>query len=749
MQIRKYNYLLLTFLLFVTHMLCVAQENRPKVGLALSGGGAKGIAHIGVLQVLEEEGIKPDFITGVSMGSIVSGLYAIGYSPDSLATLFRAQDWDYILSDNISENTVAFDEKQFYRNSLFDFTVDAKGISGFDGFILGQHISEMLSYYTWPAYGTTSFDDYDIPLRIMAFDGVSCQPITIDSGNLGQTIRASMAIPTVFSPVEKDSMLLVDGGVYRNFPVTEVIDMGAEVVIGSDVGDGISTREEVEPIFGMLFQLSTFTSALNNDEQGAQTDLLFDFDFRSLGYTSADFNQVDTLIKIGYNLADQQRDEIRKLADSLGIRQEIKRTALKSQAITINNIEIYGNKVISDEQILSIMNLRIGDNIHQQEIDEKIKRLYSRFLFDLVKYNFKKTDDGITLVLECTEKPKNLFNVSFRFDNYFRFGVNTSFVTRNLGFDQSRFSVELFLSEFFRVKTNYLVNLDKANHWNIMAGYWVSKDEVPINLPQESYQYYKSLANELDVHVNFKPNDQNQNISLGVTYKSTSFRPTLPANTEYRKALFNDIEFNASYAINSLNHYYFPKNGIEFMFQTNYVPSTWAYYDFKSSENPSTKDQYQNYLSFILRSRYFFEHSARISTTLRVNGSLSTENSGSASSLIFIGGTEQLTRKSLPFYGFNQLSFTSKQALGGGVGLIINPTPEIQLGLNSDYYTISLLDETISKNSYTHNLGVGIEVGYKSAVIPPIKLGLFNGYTFGENAQNTFSFSFAFGFVNL
>lgn len=191
---------------------------RPlRLGLVLSGGGAKGFAHIGVLEVLEEEGIRPDLITGTSMGSVVGGLYACGYSAKQIEKLVLSVQWDDVLTNKIPLDRIAMEEKPYYGRFLVELPFDGLKPKVPTGVIRGQKIDELLRRYTLPFQGTTDFDSLPIPFACVATDVSRGKAILQRHGSLPDAIRASMAIPTVFTPLAQDSMLLVDGGTLRNF----------------------------------------------------------------------------------------------------------------------------------------------------------------------------------------------------------------------------------------------------------------------------------------------------------------------------------------------------------------------------------------------------------------------------------------------------------------------------------------------------------------------------------------------------
>ncbi len=221
-----------------------AQE-RPKIGLALSGGGAKGFAHVGVIKVLEEIGLPIDFITGTSMGSIIGGLYAIGYSVGELEELVTATDWNDLFRDRVRRRDLAIESKMLDGRYMLSLPLNGLAPGLPTGLIAGQKISKLFERLTLPYHDVSDFRQFPIPFACVATDIVTGEVVVLDHGYLPEAMRASMSIPSVFTPVEIDDHLLVDGMLVRNFPVEEVRALGADIIIGVDVGAGVCTGERI------------------------------------------------------------------------------------------------------------------------------------------------------------------------------------------------------------------------------------------------------------------------------------------------------------------------------------------------------------------------------------------------------------------------------------------------------------------------------------------------------------------------
>ena len=246
-----------------------AASRRPRVGLALAGGGARGGALVGVLKVMEELRIPVDYVAGTSIGSIVGGLYAIGMPPDRMADELRSIDWEDALSDDPARPERRFRKKEDDARYLINVELGlSKGkLVVPSGLVAGQKLGYHLRRLTWPASSVTSFDRLPIPYRAVAADIETGEAVVLGTGDLARALRASMAIPGFFSAVEWEGRLLVDGGVARNLPIDVVRKMGAEVVVAVDISTPLAKRDDLKGFLGVLGQTSGFLTRLNVEQQ--------------------------------------------------------------------------------------------------------------------------------------------------------------------------------------------------------------------------------------------------------------------------------------------------------------------------------------------------------------------------------------------------------------------------------------------------------------------------------------------------
>ena len=250
-----------------------AQDKRPKIGLTLSGGGAKGLAHIGILKALDSAGVQVDYVTGTSMGSIIGALYAVGYSGDDIAKMSMDLDWSTLLSNQLPLNGLIMEEKSEYGRYAIELPFQKGKFKLNTGLLAGQELWIKFSELFFRVYNIKDFDHFTIPFKCIATNAVNGEAVVLDSGEVVRAVRASMAIPTVFSAVEGDDMKLVDGGVVRNFPVSDVKDMGAGYIIGSNVSSGLYKSEKLDNPINILLNTVFFLEAADAKREIPQCNI--------------------------------------------------------------------------------------------------------------------------------------------------------------------------------------------------------------------------------------------------------------------------------------------------------------------------------------------------------------------------------------------------------------------------------------------------------------------------------------------
>lgn len=395
---------------------------RKKVGLVLSGGGAKGVAHIGVIKVLEKAGIPIDYIAGTSMGAIAGGLYSIGYSAKDLENIIFKNNWIELLSDNLPRQDKLLSERELNDQYLFTvpFTKDNKIKLPF-GIIQGQNIFNLLNELTIGFHDSTSFDTFPTPFACVAFDVVKGKEVIIRNGNLPLALRSSMSIPGVFTPVKRDGMLLIDGGVINNFPVDVVRAMGADIVIGVDLSSGMREEEEINSIVDILDQITSYMWRETYLKNKIDCDLYLHPGLKN--YTAASFSDeaIRDLVHIGEEDALKNWDKIQILKSKIGISKDfnysrkIKSQVSDSSLFKIGKIEIDGISIIDADFLLKKMEISEYSELNLIDLNKAIRTIRGVGIFSQVTYRVME-EAPYTLSIYATKKVTNTINLGLRFD---------------------------------------------------------------------------------------------------------------------------------------------------------------------------------------------------------------------------------------------------------------------------------------------------------------------------------------------
>lgn len=430
----------------------------PKIGVALSGGGAKGFAHIGVLKVFDEIGLPVDCITGTSMGSIVGVLYTIGYSADEIERIALRINWENLLVDKPSRRYLSMEEKMRDGRYVRSFPIRQGVVQLPAGLIRGQKIATTLSRLTWSVHHIDDFKQLPIPFACVATDIATGEAVTLDSGFLPDAIRASMAIPTVFTPIKIENHLLVDGGLIRNLPVEDVINLGAEFVIGVDVSFALLPEDKLNSFFDIITQSLSFVEAKSREKQHRLCNILIKPDVSE--FTMFDFNDVTALIKRGEDAARQMLPRLQRLIDSLNLSTDQPYQYIPAQvdSIYITDLRIEGLKSISRRQILAELNMPCPKWISAEELEQIIDRVYSTQLFERVTYKLIPAMKGMKLIVRVIERSDDLFQFGLRYDNKDKAALLLNTTFRNLIKQGSVLFLDFRLGDEHQFDTQYFIH---------------------------------------------------------------------------------------------------------------------------------------------------------------------------------------------------------------------------------------------------------------------------------------------------
>lgn len=402
-----------------------SQEQRKKVGVVLSGGGAKGMAHIKALKVIEEAGIPIDYIAGTSMGAIVGGLYAIGYTPEQLDSMVRKQDWTFLLSDRIKRSAMSLTDRERsekYTVSI-PFTKTPKDAAT-GGIMKGQNLANLFSDLTVGYHDSIDFNKLPIPFACVAANVVNGEQIVFHDGILSTAMRASMAIPGVFTPVRQDSMVLVDGGIVNNYPADVVKAMGADIIIGVDVQNALKKADKLNSVPDILGQIVDITCQSNHEKNVDLTDTYIRVNVD--GYSSASFTPaaIDTLMRRGEEAAKDQWSSLLALKKKIGIAEDYTpkqhgpySSLSNARTVYVTDISFSGVEVDDKKWLMKKCKLEENSDISTQQIEQALYQLRGSQSYSSASYTLKETPEGYHLNFLLQEKYERRINLGIRFDS--------------------------------------------------------------------------------------------------------------------------------------------------------------------------------------------------------------------------------------------------------------------------------------------------------------------------------------------
>jgi NTE family protein len=741
---------LLCLSLFLFSPDITAQEivKRPTIGLVLSGGGAHGIAHLGVIKVMEEAGLRPDYITGVSMGSIIGGLYSIGYSADSLHKMLKEVNWQLLLSNKLPENQVIYLEKAHFYHSIISLPVSHKKIIIPSGLISGQQFENILSFYTWPAADINDFSKLPIQFRCLATDILSFKQVNFKSGYLADAIRASASVPSIFAPLKIDTLLLLDGGLIRNFAATEVREMGADIVIGSYTGFNPFTEEDLQSVQGIMKRIGLFRGLDDFENQKKLVDLLIKP--QTDEFPRSAFENVDSIFQKGYEAAIPYKEYFRKLADSLNRigSQKPMKYILNKQYYRFDKIEITGNKIYSDYQILGVLDIDPEEKIDKYKLKEKIELLYGNAWFDKVKYRIVPRNDSLILVIDCIEKPKLMFYGSVHYDNSLLFGLILEMSGKNLLTKRSAININSFIGQFYRFEFNYIQFLDRNQKFGLSANFYTDNTLLPmLEINGDSGAIFnRNIRTGLSISRRL---GLNQLMSVSAYYEGFALTPRHAAEFSMKNITYNYLSISYDYNINTLDMKNFPNKGM--ILNTSAIMSRLFSASVQSDSTKSVFKEFSDKMnSFDLfctvsgNIKYYFSPLRKMTLAIGGDALLITDSDSvsSQNNYYLLGGIEPVNKRSVSMAGFYSNEIPAKKMAGLRAEIDVEFFKNFHINIMSNIFWAVPNGNEDAFSVYT---GYGIGLGYMSR-IGPLRIGLMNGNSGNDNYISQIKGYFSFGY---
>ena len=551
-------------------------KKTPKVGLVLSGGGAKGFAHIGVLKVIDSLKIKIDYIAGTSMGAIVGSLYASGYTGVQLDSIFSSLNFDNVINDNLPRSAKTFYERDNSEKYGVTLPFDNFKIKLPSALSRGQNVFNLLSKLTLHVTDVPDFYNLPIPFFCVATNVETGNAIILDKGNLAQAVTASGAFPSLFQPVIIDDQVLIDGGVINNYPIDELKAKGMDIIIGVDVQDGLAKRDDLNSAPSILLQINNYRTISDMVKKVEQTDIYIKPDITN--YSVVSFSEGKKIIRSGYNAAHQQLDALVHLP-KYETSREIDLNMVSKDSISIKQIVISGNERYTRAYIIGKLKLKENKHVSYDDFNKGVNNLVATNNFTTFYYEFQKTETPNVFDLVATVKESDITNFlkfGLHYDDLYKSAALINFTKKRALLDNDVLSLDLILGD--NVRYNFEYYIDKGFYWSIGLRSRFNQFNKNVNAQLFLSDYEQTLAglNKIDVELQDQTNQfyfqtllkKYFAFSVGGEHKRLKIKSeTVLSNVGDENQFFENTDYLSVFGQLRLDTYdskYYPKTGFYF-----------------------------------------------------------------------------------------------------------------------------------------------------------------------------------------
>ncbi len=446
-----------TLLLILACISLNAQNKDLKIGLVLSGGGAKCMAQIGALKVIEEAGIQIDYIGGTSMGAIVGAMYSLGYSASEIESYLGQVNWDALLTNEVPRNRLSFFDRKADSRYMLSFPIDSGGVHIPRGVNFAQYIMKELSTITQQSYPYIDFEELPIPFYCVATNLETGKPRIFSNGRLIDALRASSAFPSLFTPYLFEDSLYIDGGVVLNYPIQIMAEKELDYIIGIDMQDYLNDRDDLNSVVRVLEQTSAFLNSRNKTASEALSDIWITPKIPEAGVTT--FDLFDEIVAKGEAEARKHWDELRALAEKdQGPKREIIKATPK-QEFYVKKIQVNGLVSLTPNFVKGKLRVREGELCEVNRLEKGLDQLYGTKYFTNIDYTLVPADTGYILNINLREQHYfQSLKLGLNYSDDYNAAVLVNYTNRNLLFKNSRLSVDFALGDMPRGEISYFVD---------------------------------------------------------------------------------------------------------------------------------------------------------------------------------------------------------------------------------------------------------------------------------------------------
>jgi NTE family protein len=585
------------------------RRRRPTVAVVLSGGGAKGAAHVGVLRYLEEQGIPIDMVLGTSMGGLVGGLYSIGYSPDFLDSLLRSVDWSLLLSDKVPQEMIAYRQRKykekyfasvpfFYsvrdlfnrtpeedermrKNGLHFGAGDETGEKTMmdnlfgslpSGYIFGHNVNNIFSGLTVGYQDDVDFTTLPIPYFCIAAEMVSGKALLWHEGKLNTALRSTMSIPGIFAPVRTGDKILVDGGLRNNYPTDVAREMGADIIIGVELSDKNMTYQDINNLADIIWQAVDILGRDSFETNVDIPDITIKPDLHEYNMMSFDTQSVANIIGRGYAAAQSKADEIRAIKRRLGPDvtefQSPPAVDLGQIPIVLSAISFEGITRNEANYLLEKLNIKPWDKVYKKDIEDAIASILATGSFDFVRYELLGESDVFTLNIICQKGPAHHAGIGMRFDTetvvsaIVNLGLNVHRIRGSAWDFTAKIASNPYLDVHYTLRSLHFPTLNAVFHGGYYNATILTPQKILDNNSDINFRYTMSSQKLYASDLNWKRADVKMGIKNELFGVSSLLSGEGIFDENERASLSNDyLSFFAEGRTDTFDNSYFPTKG--------------------------------------------------------------------------------------------------------------------------------------------------------------------------------------------
>lgn len=565
--------LLLPFLTFSQENTKRNSTNDVKVGLVLSGGGAKGFAHIGAIKAIEEAGVRVDYIAGTSIGAIIGSLYASGYNAKQLDSIFKKVNFNELIQDEVPRGSTTFYEKTALEKYAVTLPFDHFKLGLPSSLSKGQNVYNLLSKLTAHVSTEKDFSKLPIPFLCIATNLETGEEVTLENGYLPKAVLASGALPSLFSPVTIDDTVLIDGGVINNYPIDKLQHKGVDIIIGVDVQDDLLPLEEIISGLDIITQINNYATVNDMAVKRKQTQVYIRPNIKK--YSVVSFDEGRDIITSGYAAGIEQMEALKNIADQQKKSLSPEITFSNTTSTYVKNVTIEGNEMYTRSYVMGKLKLKTPATITSKQLKEGLNNLAATGNYDTIDYTITENNDGSNNIrFQLREsKNRNLLRLGVHYDELYSTAALVNFTRKRVLINNDILSFDVIIGDNFRYDASYYV--DKGFYWSIglNSSYNYFDKNVATAIAAPNFEQQSGL-NEIELEYNAFTNQvfvetlvkRNFLLSIGLEHQYLRFltetigiddegKPrTVFENTNYY-SIFGKIKYD------SYDDPFFPKSG--------------------------------------------------------------------------------------------------------------------------------------------------------------------------------------------